>query len=163
MTPSPPADPLVGQTITDAVLDEKLLTEKNHEVTLRSILSGLPSTYKGIVIFLFPAVDTPYCTDQACRFSTSNDMFKQRGYEVYGMTSSRPGSAENWAKRNRLSYSILLDDKWNVIKYLQCTWMKFIINRSHVVIGRDAKILAIERGVNAAKSSDRALEIINGL
>lgn len=156
-------DALVGKTIPDDVLNEPLLTEKNDHTSLRSILLALPESYKGIVVFLFPAVGTPYCTKQACRFSSSTSEFKRLGYEVFGLTRTPGGSVEDWTKTNRLNYTILLDRTWKLIKYLDCTWMHFLVNRSHVIIGRNAKILALERGVNAETSADRALELVKSL
>ncbi|GFE53724.1 merozoite capping protein [Babesia ovis] len=154
---------MAGTTIPDDILDAKLSTDAKQETSLRSILSGLPPSYKGIVMFLFPAVNTPLCTRQACKFATSTKSFRDLGYEVYGLTGGAGDSAKGWVSKNNLNYTVLLDPQWNLINHLKCTWMYFMINRSHLIISRDAKILALERGVNAEKSAERVLEIIKSL
>ncbi|ORM39650.1 Peroxiredoxin Q [Babesia sp. Xinjiang] len=152
-----------GTTIPTEVLDAKLLTESKEETSLSKLLSNLPSGYKGIVTFLFPAVNTPFCTKQACSFGLYNPFFKDLGYEVYGLTGGASEKAKSWVEKNKLSFTVLLDPQWTVIKHLQCTWMYFIVNRSHLVISRDGKILAIERGVSAKESAERMLEIVKAL
>ncbi|AFZ80376.1 signal peptide-containing protein [Theileria equi strain WA] len=153
----------VGSVIPDTVLEETLATEGSDTTSLKAILSKLPSDYKGIVLFLFPSVGTPYCTKQACNFAQSHKSFNDLGYQVYGLTASRKAIASSWSKRNQLTYTILFDQNSKIVKYLKCTWMYFLINRSHIVIGKDARILAFERGVNAEKSSSRVLDLIKGL
>ncbi|EDO06879.1 AhpC/TSA family protein [Babesia bovis T2Bo] len=156
-------DTMIGTTIPDNVLEAKLLTDGNEETSLRRILNNLPTDYKGIVMFLFPAVNTPLCTKQACKFSASSSSLKDLGYEVYGLTGSEVKSAKAWTTKHNLQYKVLFDPKWSLVKYLECTWLHFFINRSHVVISNDGRILALERGVDANNSADRVLEIVKSL
>ncbi|CDR95812.1 Peroxiredoxin Q, chloroplastic [Babesia bigemina] len=165
LTPQLPesGNKMIGRTLPSDVLDSRLLTDDGGETTLRSILSDLPSDRKGLVMFLFPSIDTPFCTAQACAFSSSTELFQSLGYQVYGLTRVSGRSTADWIKRHELNFAILMDPDWTVIKYFRCTWMYFLINRSHAIIRRDGKVLALERGVPAHQSASRVLEIIKAL
>lgn len=79
---------LVGKTLSSEALSETLTTHKNEKTTLKKLLGELPPDYKGLVLFLFPSAGTPGCTKQACNFTSNHKAFKDKGYEVYGLTSS---------------------------------------------------------------------------
>ncbi|KAK1302575.1 hypothetical protein QJS10_CPB12g01831 [Acorus calamus] len=70
------------------------------------------SKYKGkpVVLYFYPADETPGCTKQACAFRDSYEKFKKAGAEVVGISGDDPESHKNFAKKYRLPFTLLSDE-----------------------------------------------------
>eukprot|EP00375_Theileria_parva_P003070 XP_765751.1 hypothetical protein [Theileria parva strain Muguga] len=141
--------PLVGKTLSSEALSETLTTHKNEKTTLKKLLGELPPDYKGLVLFLFPSAGTPGCTKQACNFTSNHKAFKDKGYEVYGLTSSERTPAGKWTEKHKLSFTTLVDKELKLVDHLDCRKLGLFVHRSHLVLSKDGKVLAFEKGVNA--------------
>ncbi|KAL6974650.1 hypothetical protein U1Q18_028833 [Sarracenia purpurea var. burkii] len=76
------------------------------------------SKFKGkpVVVYFYPADETPGCTKQACAFRDSYEKFKKAGAEVVGISGDDPSSHKEFAKKNRLPFTLLSDEGNNVRK-----------------------------------------------
>ncbi|KAH7519337.1 hypothetical protein FEM48_Zijuj08G0025500 [Ziziphus jujuba var. spinosa] len=70
------------------------------------------SKFKGkpVVVYFYPADETPGCTKQACAFRDSYEKFKKAGAEVVGISGDDPSSHKNFAKKFRLPFTLLSDE-----------------------------------------------------
>ncbi|XP_009618951.1 peroxiredoxin Q, chloroplastic isoform X1 [Nicotiana tabacum] len=70
------------------------------------------SKFKGkpVVVYFYPADESPGCTKQACSFRDSYEKFKQAGAEVVGISGDDPESHKAFAKKYRLPYTLLSDE-----------------------------------------------------
>ncbi|MCO5563088.1 hypothetical protein L7F22_016724 [Adiantum nelumboides] len=70
------------------------------------------SQFKGkpVVLYFYPADETPGCTKQACAFRDSYEKFKKAGAEVVGVSGDSSESHKNFAKKYRLPYTLLSDE-----------------------------------------------------
>ncbi|CAK9159245.1 unnamed protein product [Ilex paraguariensis] len=70
------------------------------------------SKFKGkpVVVYFYPADETPGCTKQACAFRDSYEKFKKAGAEVVGISGDEPSSHKAFAKKYRLPFTLLSDD-----------------------------------------------------
>ncbi|GAV70956.1 AhpC-TSA domain-containing protein [Cephalotus follicularis] len=70
------------------------------------------SKYKGkpVVVYFYPADETPGCTKQACAFRDSYEKFKKAGAEVLGISGDEPSSHKAFAKKYRLPFTLLSDE-----------------------------------------------------
>ncbi|KAJ9687870.1 hypothetical protein PVL29_013884 [Vitis rotundifolia] len=70
------------------------------------------SKFKGkpVVVYFYPADETPGCTKQACAFRDSYEKFKKAGAEVVGISGDDPSSHKAFAKKYRLPFTLLSDD-----------------------------------------------------
>ncbi|XP_059633248.1 peroxiredoxin Q, chloroplastic [Cornus florida] len=70
------------------------------------------SKFKGkpVVVYFYPADETPGCTKQACAFRDSYEKFKKAGAEVVGISGDDPSSHKAFAKKYRLPYTLLSDE-----------------------------------------------------
>jgi thioredoxin-dependent peroxiredoxin len=79
--------------------------------------SGAPislGTYLGkkdIVLYFYPKDNTPGCTAEACAFRDSYEVFKDAGAEVIGISSDTVESHQQFAKKQRLPFILLSDEK----------------------------------------------------
>ncbi|XP_027175201.1 peroxiredoxin Q, chloroplastic [Coffea eugenioides] len=70
------------------------------------------SKFKGkpVVVYFYPADETPGCTKQACAFRDSYEKFKKAGAEVIGISGDDPSSHKAFAKKYRLPFTLLSDE-----------------------------------------------------
>uniref|UniRef100_A0A0D6R3Q6 thioredoxin-dependent peroxiredoxin n=1 Tax=Araucaria cunninghamii TaxID=56994 RepID=A0A0D6R3Q6_ARACU len=70
------------------------------------------SKFKGkpVVLYFYPADESPGCTKEACAFRDSYEKFKKAGADVIGISSDGPESHKAFAKKYRLPFTLLSDD-----------------------------------------------------
>ncbi|XP_077230852.1 thioredoxin superfamily protein [Tasmannia lanceolata] len=70
------------------------------------------SKFKGkpVVVYFYPADETPGCTKQACAFRDSYEKFKKAGAEVVGISGDDPSSHKAFSKKYRLPFTLLSDE-----------------------------------------------------
>ncbi|XP_010273896.1 PREDICTED: peroxiredoxin Q, chloroplastic [Nelumbo nucifera] len=70
------------------------------------------SKFKGkpVVVYFYPADETPGCTKQACAFRDSYEKFKKAGAEVVGISGDDVASHKGFAKKYRLPFTLLSDE-----------------------------------------------------
>lgn len=65
---------------------------------------------KPVVVYFYPADETPGCTKQACAFRDSYEKFKKAGAEVIGISGDDAASHKAFAKKYRLPFTLLSDE-----------------------------------------------------
>ncbi len=68
-----------------------------------------------MIIYFYPKDDTPGCTKEACSFRDHFEVFREKGIEVFGISADSVTSHLNFAKKHRLSFTLLSDEK-NVVR-----------------------------------------------
>ncbi|KAJ1418781.1 Thioredoxin-like superfamily [Sesbania bispinosa] len=70
------------------------------------------SKFKGkpVVVYFYPADETPGCTKQACAFRDSYEKFKKAGAEVVGISGDDPSSHKAFSKKYKLPFTLLSDE-----------------------------------------------------
>lgn len=70
-------------------------------------LSALRGTW--VVLYFYPADDTPGCTAEACSFRDSYEAFTDAGAVVIGVSGNDTTSHTKFADKHRLPFSLLSD------------------------------------------------------
>ena len=67
--------------------------------------------YKGkwIVLYFYPADDTPGCTTEACSLRDSRDTLAEMGAEIIGISKDDPNSHEKFKAKYSLNFQLLTD------------------------------------------------------
>ena len=70
------------------------------------------SKFKGkpVVLYFYPADETPGCTKQACAFRDSYEKYKKAGAEVIGISGDDSASHKAFAKKYKLPFTLLSDE-----------------------------------------------------
>jgi peroxiredoxin Q/BCP len=63
-----------------------------------------------VVVYFYPADDTPGCTAEACGFRDSYQDFTDAGAVVIGVSGDSTASHERFATKHRLPFTLLTDD-----------------------------------------------------
>jgi thioredoxin-dependent peroxiredoxin len=81
-------------------------TSTTHEGTAVS-LSALRGRW--VVLYFYPADDTPGCTAEACSFRDAYEDFTDAGAVVIGVSGNDAASHARFAGKHRLPFSLLSD------------------------------------------------------
>src|ERR1700712_2388714 len=67
--------------------------------------------YEGrwIVLYFYPADDTPGCTTEACSLRDSRDILAEMGAEIIGISRDDPNSHEKFKAKYSLNFQLLTD------------------------------------------------------
>ena len=103
--------PVKGKVqVGDLASDFTLLNQSSGPVSLGDFLGK-----KHIVLYFYPKNNTSLCTEEACAFRDSYEVFKDAGAEIIGVSSDSVESHRQFAKEHQLPF-ILLSDVDGVIR-----------------------------------------------
>ena len=118
--------------------------------------------FKKLVIFFYPKDGSLNCTKEACYFRDLTDIFEEANATIIGISGQSVESHKNFAERNRLTYTLLSDEK-NVVRKLfgvPSRAFGFVPGRVTYVADRTGKVVFIfDSQVDTQKHADEALKI----
>lgn len=125
--------------------------------------------YKGkyIVLYFYPKDETPGCTVEACSFRDANNIMKQMGVEVVGVSKDAITSHLKFAEKHQLNFKLLSDPEkklqeafgvWQKKKFMGREYMGTA--RTTFIIGPDGEIL---KEFEKVKPNGHAEEVLNEL
>jgi peroxiredoxin Q/BCP len=89
--------------------DFELLDQDSNLVRLSALLKDGP-----VVLFFYPAADTPGCTKEACRFRNLDAEFAALGAQRVGISRDSVARQKAFADNHRLDYVLLSDEDGEV-------------------------------------------------
>jgi thioredoxin-dependent peroxiredoxin len=110
-----------------------------------------------VILYFYPADDTPGCTIEACDFRDSQAEFRDAGFVVLGVSPQGAESKQRFASKFDLNFPLLIDADTTVAKAYGAfkddgaEWdgIPLKIRRSTFLIDEDGKITRALYGVNA--------------
>jgi thioredoxin-dependent peroxiredoxin len=123
---------------------------------------------RDVVLFFYPADDTPGCTKEACGFRDASDDFDALGVAVLGVSPDAAVSHRAFAAKYRLPFALLSDPDRSVMRAYGAYGEKTLygrrvtgVIRSTVWIGPDGRVRRHwPRVSNAAQHPGKVLEAI---
>ncbi len=126
---------------------------------------------KKIVVYFYPADDTPGCTAEACSIRDNYDTFLAQGIGVYGISGKSIESHQRFKQKHKLNFPLLLDEDHSIAKLYGVykpigVHGKGIlgVKRVSFLIDEEGKIEGIfggSEGLDKVKTSQHAEQIIN--
>jgi len=106
------------------------------------------ASYRGkkIVLFFYPKASTPGCTMEAKNLRDHYNEFKEKGYEILGISADSEKRQKNFCIKNELPYSLLVDEEKEIIKAYGVWGPKKFMGREYEGIHRTTFIID-EKGV----------------
>lgn len=144
-----------------AAPDFELGSDEGERVRLSS-LRGQP-----VVLYFYPADDTPGCTRQACELRDVYSEFRERGAVVLGVSPDDEASHRKFKAKYELPFTLLADPDhavseeygvWGERSGYGKTWMG--IERSTFVIGPDGKVAKALYGVKPDGHAEPVLDAL---
>lgn len=124
-----------------------------------------------VIMYFYPADDTPGCTIQACDFRDSQEDLTGVGYAVFGVSPQGADSHRKFATKYSLNFPLLIDPDTKVARAYGAfkdkgeEWdgIPLKINRSTFVIDENGRIEQALYGVRAKGHVDILKESIEGV
>jgi peroxiredoxin Q/BCP len=85
------------------------LPDENGRIWRLSELRGGP-----VIIYFYPADDTPGCTAEACDFRDAHSFLADEGYLVFGISPQDAASHRAFARKHALNFPLLVDEDLHV-------------------------------------------------
>lgn len=123
---------------------------------------------KKVVLYFYPADDTPGCTKEACDFRDTHGAWSAAGYVVLGVSPQGAASHSRFASKYGLNFPLLVDSDLEVAKRYGALrekpeeWegRKLHVKRSTFVIDEAGNIEHALYGVNARGHVDSLRETL---
>ena len=122
---------------------------------------------KKLLLYFYPAADTPGCTEQACSARDARRGLARRKVTVVGISPDEPGAQKAFDRKFSLGFPLLSDPDHRVAKAYGVWGEKVFfgrtivgIIRSSFLIGSDGRILAAWYRIPAGRTIEKALEAL---
>ena len=122
---------------------------------------------KKVLLYFYPKDNTPGCTTEACSLRDSFPSFGKVDAVVIGISTDSASSHAKFAKKHQLPFTLLSDEKKEVVKLYDVYRPKKFLGREFLgtrrtsfLIGEDGKIEKIYEDV---KPSTHAQEVLGDL
>lgn len=123
---------------------------------------------KRVVLYFYPADDTPGCTAESCDFRDNYKLFADANVEVLGVSPQGAESHRRFASKYDLNFPLLIDDDLSTASAYGAVAEKpgdykgipLRVKRSTFVIGSDGKIEEAIYGVEVAGHVDAIKESV---
>ena len=116
-----------------------------------------------LVLFFYPKASTPGCTMEAKNLRDNYAEFKEKGYEVVGVSADSERRQKNFCVKNELPYSLLVDEEKEIIKAYGVWGPKKFMGREYDGIHRTTFIIdekgIIENIIEKVKTKFHAAQI----
>lgn len=147
--------------IGDPAPDFELLDQDSNPVKLSSFRG------KKVILFAYPAADTPGCTTQACGFRDEFPRVETSNAVVLGISPDIPKDLRKWKDKINLPYTLLADpdhkvlDEWGAWGEKTNFGKTYMgVTRSHWVIDENGKILDEQIKISPEDSVAQALKVV---
>lgn len=138
------------------------LTDRDGTATTLSALREK----KAVVVYFYPADETPVCTAQACGFRDAYQAFLDAGAEVVGVSADSEDSHRRFADHHRLPFLLVPDtdgriaDAWGV----KPTMFGLLKGRVTFVVDRQGVVRHVTRSqLNAGKHVKESLAALRAV
>ena len=115
-----------------------------------------------VILYFYPADDTPGCTTESCDFRDSSADLEAAGYAVFGVSPQGAESHTRFAQKHSLNFPLLVDEglaatrAFGAFKDLgEYKDIPIRVKRSTFVIDEDGRIALAEYGVKATGHVER--------
>ncbi|HNP33185.1 MAG TPA: thioredoxin-dependent thiol peroxidase [Flavobacterium sp.] len=122
--------------------------------------------YKGkkLIVFFYPAANTPTCTVEACNMRDNYARFKNENYELLGVSADKPKAQANFKRKFDLPFPLLADEDKAVINAFGVWGPKKFMGREFDGIHRITFVIdetgIIEEVITDVKSKIHADQIL---
>jgi peroxiredoxin Q/BCP len=143
--------------------DFELLTDTGEPLRLSSLRG------RRVVLFFFPAADTPGCTKQACGFRDRFPRIETANATVIGLSPDQPKALAKWRQKESLPYTLVSDPDhavadaygaWGEKEAYGRTYEGIL--RGHAIIGPDGVLEDLRLRIKPDESVESAVAFLDG-
>ena len=125
------------------------------------------SDFKGrkVVLYFYPKDDTPGCTKEACSFRDADDIYRQKGIKVFGVSTDDEKSHQKFISKFQLPFDLIADTDKSIVESYGVWGEKSMYgkkymgtNRKTFLIDEDGRIAKIFDKVDVEQHADEVLQ-----
>ncbi len=125
------------------------------------------SDYKGkkLIVFFYPAANTPGCTAEACNLRDNYAALQEQGYELLGVSADSEKKQSNFKKKYDFPFPLLADVDKTVIETFGVWGLKKFMGREYdgihrktFVVDGDGKVTKV---IDKVKTKDHAAQLLD--
>jgi thioredoxin-dependent peroxiredoxin len=136
----------------------KAKDQDGREVSLKE-LKG-----KKVVLYFYPADDTPTCTTEACNLRDNHAKLKKAGYVVIGVSPDTEKKHKKFIDKYKLPFTLLADPGLEIIKAYDVWGSKTFMGRTYDGLIRTTFLIdekgKIEKVITDVKSKKHTEQIL---
>lgn len=122
---------------------------------------------KKLVIFFYPAANTPGCTAEACNLRDHYAELQKQGYEILGVSADSQKKQTNFRNKYKFPYPLLADEDKSVINAFGVWGPKKFMGREYDGIHRVTFVInengIIDRVIDKVDTKEHAAQILASL
>jgi peroxiredoxin Q/BCP len=119
-----------------------------------------PARVPKAVVYFFPKAFTQGCTRETIRFNELYPRFREKGYEVFGVSTDGVETLKKFAEKYKVQFKLLSDKDGKLASQLGILRPTGTAERVTYILN-DGKVVQILRGLRSAEEhADKALELI---
>jgi peroxiredoxin Q/BCP len=119
---------------------------------------------KKVVLYFYPADDTPTCTVQACNLRDNFSALKAQGYEIIGISPDDVASHSKFKNKYQLPFTLLSDTDRKIIEAYGVWGKKQMFGNTYDGLLRTTFVIdengLIQKIIRKPNSKEHAAEII---
>jgi thioredoxin-dependent peroxiredoxin len=122
---------------------------------------------KNVVLYFYPADDTPGCTKEACNFRDDYSAYEHADVVILGVSPDDPQSHAKFKKKFQLPFPLLADDGHRVCDVYGVWGPKKFMGRSYegvlrttFLINGNGEIVKVFENVRPSEHSDEVLSAL---
>ena len=120
---------------------------------------------KKLVVFFYPAANTPTCTVEACNLRDNYKELQDAGYEILGVSADTERKQKNFQKKYDFPYPLLADVDKQVINAFGVWGPKKFMGREYDGIHRITFVInekgMVDKVIDKVKSKIHASQILD--
>ena len=121
---------------------------------------------KKLILYFYPADNTPTCTTEACNLRDNFSTLKKKGYAVLGVSPDSAKKHQNFIKKYDLPFPLLVDNDMKTIKAYGVWGMKKTFGKEYEGLIRTTFVIdekgIIEQVIDKVESKRHAEQILEG-
>lgn len=118
---------------------------------------------RAVVLYFYPADDTPGCTIEACSFRDEGEAFRARGAIVLGVSTQDGESHRRFAAKHGLTFSLLADPDKAIARAYGALGLLGYAKRVTFLIGPDGRVARVFGSVSPGAHAAEVVAAIDGL
>ncbi|NHF59183.1 thioredoxin-dependent thiol peroxidase [Flavobacteriaceae bacterium TP-CH-4] len=125
------------------------------------------SDYKGkkVIVFFYPAANTPGCTAEACNLRDNYAELQAQGYHLLGVSADSQKKQSNFKKKYDFQFPLLADEDHTVINTFGVWGPKKFMGREYDGIHRMTFVIdetgTVSKVIEKVKTKDHAAQLLD--
>ncbi len=121
---------------------------------------------RNLVLYFYPADNTPTCTTEACNLRDNYDALREAGYEIVGVSPDSARKHQGFIRKHSLPFRLVVDEDLAVTKAYGAWGMKKMYGKEYEGLLRTTFVIdeagVIRNVITKVDAKQHAAQILEG-